>query len=473
MTAEGNKQNAFKAGVWYTVSNIAAKAILVLTTPIFTRMMSTEDYGMASIFTSWYSLLVVFCSLNLTYSIGRAKIDFPGKLDEYVGAMQLLALVNCLVLAGGALLFLGPVSAIMDMERPMVLLLIAYLMCAPTVLLYQSKYKYLYRYRENILITAFIAVGSVAVSIMALSCMRENRYYGRIFGAVLPMAVLSLGFWFRSVKNRFLCFNRTYFLYGLTISLPLILNSVSLNILAQSDRIMISRFKGPAMAGIYTLAYQFAILISLFFDSVNQAWLPWFHDAFAAGEYKAIRENVKPLVVFGGYIGLMCIAAAPEAIWILGGNHYMEGRWVVAPIALGLVCKFVFANYEHIELHLKKTGYIAMGTAMAAALNLALNWIFIPRYGFVAAGCTTCFSYFALMTVHYFITTKIMKIKLYHNRFMYLSLAGVCAGAGGFVCLYPYTAARYGFAALLTAVYGYRNRVLLLNILRRKRKADK
>lgn len=76
---------------------------------------------------------------------------------------------------------------------------------------------------------------------------------------------------------------------------------------------------------------------------------------------------------------------------------------------------------------------------MAAALNLALNWIFIPRYGFVAAGCTTCFSYFALMTVHYFITTKIMKIKLYHNRFMYLSLAGVCAGAGGFVCLYPYT----------------------------------
>ena len=114
-----------------------------------------------------------------------------------------------------------------------------------------------------------------------------------------------------------------------------------------------------------------------------------------------------------------------------------------------------------------------MGTAMAAALNLALNWIFIPRYGFVAAGCTTCFSYFALMTVHYFITTKIMKIKLYHNRFMYLSLAGVCAGAGGFVCLYPYAAARYGFAALLTAVYGYRNRVLLLNILRRKRKADK
>ena len=55
---------------------------------------------------------------------------------------------------------------------------------------------------------------------------------------------------------------------------------------------------------------------------------------------------------------------------------------MVAPIALGLVCKFVFANYEHIELHLKKDRIHCYGTAMAAALNLALNWIFIPRYGF-------------------------------------------------------------------------------------------
>ncbi len=471
MTSEGNRQNAFKAGVWYTISNIAAKAILVLTTPVFTRMMTTEDYGTASIFTSWYSLLVVFCSLNLTYSIGRAKIDFPGKLDEYVGAMQILALINCAVLAGAALFIIGPVSGIMGMERPMILLLIAYLMCAPTVLLYQAKFKYQYRYRENILITAFIAAGTVTVSIIAISLMRENRYYGRILGAVLPMAALSAGFWFSSVKKRRLCLKKAYFLYGLRISLPLILNSVSLNILAQSDRIMISRFNGPAMAGIYTLAYQFAILISLFFDSVNQAWLPWFHDAYAAGEYGKIRESVKPLVIFGGYVGLMCIAAAPEAIWILGGDHYMEGRWVVAPIALGLVCKFIFANYEHIELHLKKTGYIAVGTAMAAALNLALNVIFIPQYGFLAAGYTTCFSYFSLMTVHYLITNHIMKIRLYHNHFMYLALAGVCAGAAGFICLYPYTAARYGCAALLTVVYGYSNRALLMEILHKKRKA--
>ena len=85
-----NDNKALKAGIWYTISSVTVKAITILTTPIFTRMMTTSDYGLATTFTSWYSLLMIFCSLNLTYSIGRAKLDFPGKLDEYVGSMPVL-----------------------------------------------------------------------------------------------------------------------------------------------------------------------------------------------------------------------------------------------------------------------------------------------------------------------------------------------------------------------------------------------
>lgn len=98
---------AFKAGVWYTVSNVATKAILVLTTPIFTRMMSVNDYGITATFTSWYTLLSTFCTLNLTYSIGRAKIDFKDQLNEYVGNMQLVSLViSSLIAASGYFLLL-------------------------------------------------------------------------------------------------------------------------------------------------------------------------------------------------------------------------------------------------------------------------------------------------------------------------------------------------------------------------------
>ena len=82
---------ALKSGIWYTVSSISVRAVLIITTPLFTRLMTTEDYGISATFTTWFTLLNVICSLNLWYAIGRAKIDFPGKLEEFVGAIQLLA----------------------------------------------------------------------------------------------------------------------------------------------------------------------------------------------------------------------------------------------------------------------------------------------------------------------------------------------------------------------------------------------
>ena len=138
---------ALKAGIWYTISAIAVRAINIITTPIFTRMMNTGDYGLAQTFTSWSTLLMVFCSLNLIYSIGRAKLDFPGELDKYVGSMQMLALTASVIVSGLMLLFINPVSKFMEMNNNLVILLCIHLLFYPTIPLWQNKFKYQYKYK--------------------------------------------------------------------------------------------------------------------------------------------------------------------------------------------------------------------------------------------------------------------------------------------------------------------------------------
>ena len=93
----------------------------------------------------------------------------------------------------------------------------------------------------------------------------------------------------------------------------MILNSISLNILAQSDRIFITKFCGADFTGIYSLAYSYAILINIVLNAANEAWLPWFHDSLNDNLKDEIRKNVKPLIVFGCWFGVGCIAIAPEA----------------------------------------------------------------------------------------------------------------------------------------------------------------
>ena len=54
-----------RSGLWYTICSFVQKGISFITVPIFTRLLTTEQYGVVSIYYSWQSVLVVFCTLNL------------------------------------------------------------------------------------------------------------------------------------------------------------------------------------------------------------------------------------------------------------------------------------------------------------------------------------------------------------------------------------------------------------------------
>lgn len=460
-------KSALKAGFWYTISNIITKAILVISTPIFTKIMTPNDYGITATFTSWYGLLLTFCTLNLPNSIGRAKIDFPNRLNEYVGSIQITSFIASAIFGLICFIFIKPISSIFELPVVVVFILAIYLLFAPTISIYQSKFKYQYRYKENIFITLYTCLSSVILSLIFVLNIQDNRYHGRILGIVLPVVILSIALWINAINNKWIKFNPVYVKYGLKISTPLVLNGISLSVLSQSDRVIITKFCGTGMTAIYTVAYQFSILVSLILESIGQAWLPLFHDTYALGDCERIRKNLKLLIIFGCYIGLGCVAVAPEAIWILGGDRYQAGMWAVAPITLGLVCKFIYANYEHVELHLKKTHYIGIGTVIAAILNVVLNLIFVPKYGFVAAAYTTLLSYLVLMFIHYYITKYILKVDIYDNLFMFLALGVELIISIIMLMLYPFIWLRYLLMIIITGIIFYKYRIIILPFLRK------
>ena len=250
----------------------------------------------------------------------------------------------------------------------------------------------------------------------------SNRAEWRMLGITIPTVLLSATFWIHSLRKRNLNCNKTYWKYGLTLSVPLIIHTLSLNLLSQSDRIFISKICGPGDTALYSLVYNYSLLLSIIMNAISDGWLPWFHDNYFAGNKELIKINSKQLVVLGCYIGLACIGVAPEAIAILGGSEYLQGLPCVLPIVLGVVCQYIYTHYVNIEMHLKKTKYVSEGTIFATVLNLILNAIFIPIFGYVAAAYTTLASYLALMVVHFIITRKRLGIKLYSDVFMFGSM---------------------------------------------------
>ena len=472
LTQEQRGKSALKSGVWYTISSITVKAILIITTPIFTRLMSTSEYGTSATFTTWFTLLSVVCSLNVWYSIGRAKIDFPGKINEFVASIQLLAFIFTGIVEIFAILNLDMTCELLELPKAMVFALGLYLLAYPAVQLTQQKYKYTYNYKGNIAITVYTTISTVIFSLIGVFILPSQRALGKSLGAVISTTLFAIVIWISLIKKKQIKFNFVYWQYALKISVPLILNSISLNILDKSDRIFITKFNGSDYTGIYSLAYSYAVLINIILDSINQAWLPWFHDTFNAKHNELIRTNVKPLILFGCWIGIGCIAIAPEAISILGGPAFQSGIWVVPPITLGIVCNYIFQNYEHIELHLKKTWYISAGTIFAAIINIVLNYIFVPVFGFVAAAYTTLFCYLLLMIFHHFISRKILGIHLYNDRFMYLCILGTAFFCILFMVLYNFVwIIRWILIIVVSLIYLLMNRRYIIPVLKKlKRK---
>lgn len=445
---------ALKAGTWYVFSSIILRTISTLSMPIFTRLLSTESFGIVSTFNLWCSFLLVFCTLNMSYSIGRAKLDYPNKLDDYIGSVQLLSLFIACGVGLFLLIFIKPLSVLFEIPIIGVLLLIVYLLATPAIQFFQSGCRYRYKYKENILIAWIISIGSIMTSLFLIFYFDGDRAIYRMVGSVIPSAVLAVYIWGKTIKENHIKCNKEYWKYGISLSAPLVWHSISLNILSQSDRLFIVKLCGASEAGIYSVASNYGMLMTAVTDAISQGWLPWFHDKYYAQKYDEIKKNVKWIVLLGVYIGLACIALAPEAVAILGNESYTEGIFCIAPVTLGVICRYIYSHYVNIENHLKKTKFVPIGTSIAAVVNLILNAIFIPLFGYVAAAYTTFASYLILMVVHYMYTRFILQVKLYNDKFMFGIIIVTCIVAEILIISYSFTVLRYillatGFATFL------------------------
>ena len=353
--AGGNK--VVKSGIWYTIANVSIRAVAIITTPIYTGMLTTADYGRANTYNSWIDVFNVFACLCVVYSIGRAKLDFADKFDEYMSALQGLSSSFGLILLVFAFIFREALAGWIHYEVPLAVGLFAYLCVSPSVEYMMQKCRYEYRYKENILISVITCVGQVALSITLMLVFSDARYIGKILGVIIPTAVMGIVFYIRFIVQGKVFYNRQYWTYALKIGLPMIPHALALILLAQMDRIMIKDIIGDADSGLYIFGYSFATLLMIFTNAIGQAWLPWFNETLFAGERDRIKSIQKKLVMLGCFLSFAFIVAAPEALMLLSisNNTYWIAKFVVPPIVLGTLAQYFYTNYVNVEIFLKKT----------------------------------------------------------------------------------------------------------------------
>ena len=158
---------------------------------------------------------------------------------------------------------------------------------------------------------------------------------------------------------------------------------------------------------------------------------------------------------------------SPEVLLILGGQKYMEAIYVITPVSMGCICQFLYTMFVNIEQLKKKTVGMAIASAIAAAVNLGLNYFFIPRFGYLVAAYTTLVGYLVLLTIHMYLVYRLKLNIAYSYKFV---VAAVLVSLIAMVLItfsfsnniVRYVAIGIYILAFVFLVYKYKDRILAM-----------
>lgn len=415
MLKEDNKI-ALKSSLWYVISNFLLKGMAFITVPIFTRLLTQDEFGQFNNYSSWLQIMTIFVTLNVQSSLISAKYDFKDSLDKYTLTMFSLSSLSSIIWMVILNVFSNFFTSFMNLEIYYINCMIIYLFFYSAIVLFQLKTRLLFKYKSNVILNVGNAIITSVLSIVLVVCMKD-KLQGRVLGAVIPTILIGIGIvthLIRQGKKIII----SYWKYALKICLPYIPHTLSLVILTSMDKIMITKMCGNEKTALYGLAYNCGIVILLLLTSLNDAYAPWLGDKLNANRFKDIKLFSKKYISIFLFFAYGVMLVIPELLLILGGKEYMEAKFVLAPVAMSYVFQFLYTMFVNIEQFKKKTFSMSLASASAAIINYVLNVIFINRYGYIAAAYTTIISYIWLLIVHMIVVYKIGYSNIYDYKFV-------------------------------------------------------
>lgn len=460
-----------KAAFWFAACSVVNKGLSLFATPVLTRIMSTEQYGTFSVFQSWVSIVSIFCTLNLfgaAYSRGR--LDFKGRESEFESSLLALSTVLTGVFALAFLLAPDFWSGVMGLSPFLSVMVFVEIVFTSATAFWSARQRFEYRYRSLVVVTIATNAFSLGVGIAAImmtDAKVEARVVTDVIAKSVPGLVLMALIFFR---GRCL-FNRRYWKFGLKFTLPLLPHFLSHYVLNQSDRLMIGRIVGNGAAALYSVSYSISMALVIVVTAINDSYCPYTFQKLDSGEVEGVRRVGYAILAFIGSVTLLVMAFAPEILRLFAGPEYYDAVSIVPPLSASVYFIFLYSMNSNVEYYFKSTGPIAAASAVAAVLNIALNLVFIPAFGYKAAAWTTLAAYIALSFMHGVFSFRIARDRLgdqiYRVRNLVLMSVGVLAASLLMLTVLDMPVIRYAIVvAILVAMIIKRKTIAA--VLRRK-----
>lgn len=466
-----------KAALWYTICNFINKGIALLSTPIFTRILTEEQYGTFSIFQSWFNILIIFTSLNIfmsgyTKGLLLYKDDKDGFTSSQLSLTTCITLIFCVVY----IININFWTKIFELSPILMVAMFIELLVMPAFEFWTAKERFDYNYKKIIVVSIvmnILCLGLSVLSVLNTEYKIEARVFSDVFAKLLFAGTLFVIIFLRGKKF----YNKEYWKYALKFNIPLIPHYLSNYVLNQSDRLMIGKMVGKIQAAYYSVSYTISTVMMLLVLAINNSLTPYIYKTINENHPEKIKNKISPIVILIALLSIIIMTFAPEVITVFAGKEYIDAIYVIPPVTASVYFIFVYSMFSTIEYYYQKTGLIAIATSISAILNLILNYFGIKLFGYYAAGYTTLICYICLSICHYIFYKKIVKEKFPRLKDIYDVKLMVIVGffvLGMMILMsiiYKFLLIRY-MIILFILIFAFIKRNYIIDIIKSLKKSD-
>ena len=167
--AYSKMSSAVRTSVWFTICNFLQRGTALITVPIFTRLLTTKEYGICNVYFAWIDIFLLVTSLKIPYEgLNNGLIRYEKDKDGYTSSMLGLIMVMTLIMAAVYVLFHNWIDQITGLSSFIMMLMFIQLFFNPPLMLWTNRERFDFKYQLPVIVTLVSTILNPVIAVLAV-----------------------------------------------------------------------------------------------------------------------------------------------------------------------------------------------------------------------------------------------------------------------------------------------------------------
>ncbi|HEY8193748.1 MAG TPA: lipopolysaccharide biosynthesis protein [Hyphomicrobium sp.] len=425
-SSKGERERTQRDALLAFAVRVLSAGLLYLTQIVLARWMGGFEYGIYVAVWTWVLILGAMSHLGLNLASIRLAPVYR-ETGDFERLRGLIRGVRCVALGGGTIVMVLGLFGVWlfqdHIQNHFVLPIYLALVCIPLYALTDVQDGI---GRGNAWMSVALVPPYILRPLLLLAAMFAANASGMPMDAATAASAAIVATWLTGILQALLINRRLHtsiptgprhsdFAAWFTISLPLLVISSAELLLQNTDILVVSRFMSPADVGIYFAAGKTMALIMFVHYAVGSAVAHKFASLHARGDKEGLRHFVKDAVNWTFWPSLasaLVILALGKPLLSLFGPQFATGYPVMCILVFGFLSRSAMGPAEYLLNMLGEQKLCAAVLFGSALLNIALNFILVPKFGLTGAASATAISLTTAALLNALVVWRRLDIKI-------------------------------------------------------------